>query len=68
MEILVDEAELKKIELKFGQLKRVGKDKLKWLIPPEWAEKTLEGIVVEVPTDMAAQIFEKFKVKTLRKK
>lgn len=68
MEILVDPEELKRIEAKHGPLKRVGKEKLKWLLPPEWSEKTFDGIVVEVPGEKAPEIFEKFKVKLLRKR
>jgi hypothetical protein len=41
---------------------------VKWLIPPNWAEKTLEASVVEVPENLALEIFEKFKVKAIRKK
>jgi hypothetical protein len=67
VEILVDKEELKKIEAIHGSLRRVGGDKLKWLVPPEWAEKTFEGVVVEVPAGKAPEIFEKYKVKLLRK-
>ena len=68
MEILVDQDELKKIEAKHGALKRIGKEKLKWLLPPEWSETTLDGAVVEVPDDKAPEIFENFRVKLLRKR
>jgi hypothetical protein len=68
VEILVDADELKKIEAEHGPLKRVGKDKLKWLLPPEWSEKTFDGVVVEVPDEKAPAVFEKFRVKLLRKR
>jgi len=68
MEALVDPDELKKIESEYGQLKRVGSEKVKWLLPPEWNEKQFDGIFIEVPDTKAPEIFEKFKVKALRKR
>jgi hypothetical protein len=68
VKVLVDTEELKKIEAELGQLKRVGKQELKWLVPPEWAETAFEGVLVELPEDRAAAVFRDFKVKTLRKK
>jgi hypothetical protein len=68
MQMKVDNDELKKIEEKHGALKRVKKDKVKWLVPPNWTEKTFEASVVEAPENEALEIFEKFKVKAIRKK
>ncbi len=73
MFILVDLDELKKIEAKYGVLKKVKtpakleKEKVKWLLPPKWNEKTYEAALVEVPDNKAQEIFEKFKVKAIRK-
>jgi len=68
LEILVDAEELRKIEAEYGPLRRVGKEKLKWLIPPEWSEKSFDGVLVEIPAEKAQEIFEKFRVKLLRKR
>lgn len=68
MEALVDPDELKKIESKYGKLKQVGSEKVKWLLPPEWNEKQFDGVFVEIPDNKALEIFEKFKVKALRKR
>ncbi len=67
MRVLVDGEELKKIEQKLGPLKQAGREKLKWLLPPEWSEKQFEGVVVEVPDSKAPEIFKNFRVKALRR-
>jgi len=66
--MLVDEGELKKIESKYGRLPRVGKDNVKWLLPPDWKQKQMDAVIVEIPDAKAKEIFEKYRVKLLRKK
>lgn len=66
--MLVDEGELEKIEAKHGRLPRTGKDKLKWLIPPDWRQETFDAVIVEIPESKAEEIFKEFRVKLLRKK
>ena len=66
--MLVDEGELKKIEAKYGRLPRVGKDNIKWLLPPDWKQTQMEAVIVEIPDAKAEEIFGKYKVKLLRKK
>ena len=68
MFILVDLEELKKIEAKYGVLKKVKHERVKWLLPPNWGEKTFEATLIEVPENIAQKIFENFKVKAIRKK
>ena len=68
MIIQVDLEELKKIEQKYGQLKKIDKSKVKWLSSPKWNEKTFDAVLVEVSDNVAPEIFEKFKVKAIRKK
>jgi len=66
MKMVVDIQELKKIEREMGiKLKRLEKAKVKWLIKPDWSEKTFDALVVEVPEDLAYKIFEKYRVKAL---
>jgi hypothetical protein len=66
--ILVDIEELKKIEQQEKvKLKRLKKSEVKWLVPPDWDQQKLDALVVEVPDGMAPQVFEKYKVKFLRK-
>lgn len=68
MKILVDIEELKKIEQKEGiKLKRLEKGEIKWRVPPDWDEEKLDSLLVEVPDNIAPQIFEKYKAKFLRK-
>lgn len=66
--MLVDEGELKKIESDYGRLPRVGKDKVKWLLPPDWKQKQMDAVIVEIPDAKSEEIFEKYRVKLLRKK
>lgn len=68
MDILVDQEELKKIEKEFGPLKKLEAEKIKWLISPDWNEKQFDGVFVEVKDEDAPKIFEKYNVKTLRKR
>ncbi|MBR9680916.1 MAG: hypothetical protein GOU98_03780 [Candidatus Altiarchaeota archaeon] len=68
MDILVDTEELTKIEKEFGVLKKLEAEKIKWLLPPDWNEKQFSGVYVEVSDELAPKIFEKYNVKTLRKK
>ncbi|HDR53159.1 MAG TPA: hypothetical protein ENN60_00575 [archaeon] len=68
MLILVDIEELKKLETETGlKLKRLEKADLKWRMPPDWEEKKFDALVVEVPEDVAPDIFEKYRVRHLRK-
>ena len=68
MQILVAIEELRKIEAETGlKLRRLKKAGLKWRMPPDWDEKKFDALVVEVPDDDAPGIFEKYKVKLLRK-
>ena len=68
MKILVDIEELKKIEKAEGiKLKRLEKGEIKWRVPPDWDEQKLDSLLVEIPDDAAPGIFEKYKVKFLRK-
>lgn len=68
MKILVDFEELKKIEEKEGiKLKRLKKSEVSWRVPPDWDQEKSDALIVEVPDASAPAIFEKYKVKFLRK-
>ena len=68
MELVIPIEELKKIEEAEGiKLKRLRREDVKFLEPPGWAEKTLDGLVVELDDELAYKLFEKYKVKIIRK-
>jgi len=68
VKILVAIEELKKIEAETGlKLKRLEKSSIKWRAPPDWDEEKFDALLVEIPDDRAPEIFEKYKVKLLRK-
>ena len=68
MELVIPIEDLKKIEEKEGiKLKRIKREDIKFLEPPGWAEKTLESLVVEADDALAYRLFEKYRVKIIRK-
>ncbi len=68
LQLVVEPGELKRIEGELGvKLKRVGTEEIKWRNPPNWEEKSIKAIVVEAPEELAYEIFEKYKVKVLRR-
>ena len=68
MKLIIDLEELKRIERELGvKLKRLEKAQVKWLIKPEWKEKSFDALVVEAPEELAYRIFENYRVKALIK-
>ena len=66
MELIVDIEELKKIEEEMGiKLKRVRKEKVKWLEKPDWREKSYDALAVLADDELAYRIFEKYRVKAI---
>ncbi|MBR9681533.1 MAG: hypothetical protein GOV00_01905 [Candidatus Altiarchaeota archaeon] len=68
MQALIAIEELKKLEAETGlKLKRLEKASLKWRVPPDWSEEKVDALLVEFPENRAAELFEKYKSKFLRK-